>query len=95
MDCVPHCVSFGIGDRNCVALSNTAEGQCVMQIDIYKDKQFRKFAIEQLEIMEEDYRNKRMKFTKDLIEKYVTANKDLKRKIPIDVKAGLLLLVNN
>ena len=95
MDCVPHCVSFGIGDRNCVALSNTAEGRCVMKIDIYKDKQFRKFAIEQLEIMEEDYRNKRMQFTKDLIEKYLTANKDLKRKIPIDVKAGLLLLVNN
>ena len=66
-----------------------------MEIDIYKDKQFRKFAIEQLEIMEENYRNKRMQFTKDLIEKYVSANKDLKRKIPIDVKAGLLLLVNS
>ena len=32
MDCVPHCVSFGIGDRNCVALSDTAEGRCVMNI---------------------------------------------------------------
>ena len=29
-----------------------------MEIDMYKDKQFRKFAIEQLEIMEESYRNK-------------------------------------
>ena len=31
MDCVPHCVSFGIGDRNCVALCDTAEGRCVMK----------------------------------------------------------------
>ena len=27
-----------------------------MEIDMYKDKQFRKFAIEQLEIMEENYK---------------------------------------
>ena len=51
-------------------------------------------SIEQLEIMEESYRNKKFKFTKHLIKQYVSANRDLERKIPIDVKARLLLLVN-
>ena len=38
MDCVPHCVSRRIGDRNCVALSDTAEGRCVMIAKIYLTK---------------------------------------------------------
>ena len=43
MDCVPHCVSRRIGDRNCVALCDTAEGWCVMfPIDEIKAKNKRR-----------------------------------------------------
>ena len=47
MDCVPHCVSRRIGDRNCVALCDIAERRCVMFLLMRLEQRLKKYIKEQ------------------------------------------------